>query len=247
MENLKKRNLEVINSIVSKISKIIQYRNNLGISKITNNHLMIIGGTVTERDACIDYVTATPFGKMVGLPKLDLAKTAEQTIIDCKNKPFYIENLMERIAELNNINKSKTNETLILIKDITEAPSFVLTSLLNFFENFLNQNTFIIVTAESLKKLDFFPPNWEKWIDIFEKIDITTNDGKSKRYYPSKTKVDNILIDHMRKYPNKPREFIVKHAIPILINKFPESKPYGKNTLISRISNIRKREYETLY
>ena len=236
MNNFDKRNFDVIYSIVSKFPEIINYRKKIEMSDTVDKFLMIVGGTITERDACIDYLTLPPFGKLVGLPSLDEQKVqAMKEVVDFKNKPFHIEWFIKKIADL------KTNNVvakLVLLKELSYSSYFVLSGLMNLKKASMDNSIFVIATAGSLNSIARLPL---AMIDMFKKFDITNYDvDLSKKDYPSKEDIDLILIDYMWKYPKQSREFIVRRAIHSIQSEFPDRKLYGKNTLMSRISNIRK-------
>lgn len=239
MTEFNKRNRGVIHSIVSKFSEVINYKANIENADSVNNFLMITGGTVTERDACIDYLTEPPFGKLVGLPGLDTnSKEQKKISINFKSKPYQVESFTENIKNIPNLNKSGNNPKLILLKDVSYSSQSILSSFADLFESLITDQFFIIATTESKEDLKDLP---SKLMERFETIHITYQNQKTERkHFPSKEEIDSILQNFINQYPNKSREFIARRAIPSIQNEFPQNKLYGKNTLISRISNIRK-------
>lgn len=237
-------NLGALYSIASKFPKVIEYRDKLEYSRSIDRYLMLIGGSITERDACIDYITRPPFEELSVFSSLNNSEKFERVIIDFAKGSNLSSGLsltnLQKISDLKLGISSLNSGKLFVLKGITGGFNDVLHELAHALNHSVKRPNFLIVTVESkydLKELD------QTWEAMFEKIDITTMKKRKacKKNYPSRYDVDTILEHYVKKYPEESRVFIVRKAEPSIKKMFEGKDLYKRSTLITRVSVIRNK------
>lgn len=219
--------------IVSKFPEVLEYRESLeSFSCCIDQYLMLIGGTVTMRDACIDYISSLPFSKVDKLKCSSLDKNIlEKQFIEDKTTDSVIKNRKKKIYD----------SKLFVLKDIFYFDK----NILNNFLKSINKSNFLVVTIDSKTELLKLPLIFQK---KFKMVDISTGSRKKDKVdrenFPSRNKVDSLLQEFIRKYPEKSRPFIVEKAFPLLEKRFAGKSMYNKSTLMTRISILRNQSNE---
>ena len=217
--------------IVSKFPGVIEYREKLlCCGGNLKKYLLLVGGTITIRDACIDYISSLPF---LGVDKL-MCSGLSMSIL--KEQFLSLDNKATE-HHLNNQNKDVFNSKLLVLNDIF---CFDKNILIEFFRSVLNSND-LIATISTKAELDKLPLVLRK---KFKVVDISTNNKKVKLTrdnYPPKYEIDNLLKGFIEKFPNRSRRIIVSKAFPVIKKKFAGKSMYKKSTLITRVSMLRNR------
>lgn len=219
--------LDNLCQIVSKFPEVLEYRNSLeNYGGRIDRYLMLVGGTITIRDACIDYISSLPF---LGIDKLNCSglnkNTVEQEFLSDTMKAYHLQHQ----------NKEIYNSKLFVLKDIFCFEKSTLDNLIKA----IIQSDFLVVTTDSKLELGKLPPDLKR---KFKMVDISTNRSKSNRKnFPPKNIVDKLLQKLIIKFPYESRTFIVEKAFPLLQKRFAAKSMYSKNTLMTRVSMLRNR------
>ncbi len=229
-------------AIVAKFPKVLEYRTRIEAGDIVNNFLLIVGGSVTERDACIDYISGLSAKKSnrsmrSGNDCVTLQKLVLNTTINNENlfDPIFLETNRN---EPSNIRRD--GNKLFVLPGIAKLDRNVLTDLAERLDKSQCKQNFLIATMANNTDLSMLPETCKQ---MFDEIDITMPKEKEKKRninYASKEDVDDILRKYVEKNPEKGRQFIVNEALPELKKEFSEDCLYKKSTLMTRISIIRK-------
>lgn len=242
MEQYKEK-VDPLYQIVSKFPEVIEYRNELENVENDRRYLMLVGGSVTERDACIDYISRLPFSGVNVVSCLhnskDDLKGNKVHLIGCKNSLPVSALLATKEEPANN---TIYNSRLFVLNNI----AYVDNQILDEFSDKEYKPNFLIATTGDRGDLWGLP---QMLRNMFKEVDISTkkvNLKLAKKIYAPRDEVDDILEKFIMQYPKATRPFIVKKAMPDLKDAFPGKAMYNKGTLMTRISIIRYKSKDPL-
>lgn len=213
--------------IVSKFPEILEYRKSLeSYGGGLDQYLMLVGGTITMRDACIDYISSLPFFQVDNLKCSGLNKNElKEQFLNNKDKVSFFQGKKKEIY----------NSKLFVLKDIFYFDKNILSE---FLQSIIKSN-FLVVTTDSKLELTSLPLVLKK---KFKMVDISINTKKNKvdrENFPAKNQVNKLLQQFIGKYPDKSRAFIVDKAFPLIQKRFTDKSMYNKSTLMTRISLLK--------
>ncbi len=230
--------------IVSQFPKILEFRNSLEKNRVVNKYLIIVGGSATERDACIDYIANTPLGNSsAGKHNGNDGIALKKHVIESSNPNV---NLFDAIFSKSGRNeagmKTDCDNNLFVLRRVANLDDDTLLNLAEKLENHENKPNILIATASNRDELWKLP---EQWRQLFDEIDLTRPrpDSRIKKLcenYAPIEEVDVVLLKYAKRYPGKGRKFIVEAALPELRDKFRAYDLQTEGSLITRVSFIRK-------
>ena len=225
--------------IVAKFPKVIEYRNSLMRFERVDKYLMLIGGSYSEREACIDYVSGFSCQASDDQSCRDKADgILKKEVIDLEDCSDLFATVLQKI-ETRKSDRMAIDDKLFVLNDISCRHNHVLVEFGHRFSNPLNKPDFLIATTRDRNEVEELP---QRWRDMFEEVNLTTL--KSKRRIPnfaSKDEIDKILMKYIRRYPYKRRKFVVEKALPELNEVFTDKDMYCEGTLITRLSTVRQK------
>ncbi|MGR3318425.1 MAG: hypothetical protein ACUZ8O_08080 [Candidatus Anammoxibacter sp.] len=227
--------------IVSKFPKVIDYRDNLMEFGRVDKYLMLIGGTYTEREACIDYVSGFSRGRTNNQSCKKIANgILRKEVIDLEDCSDLFATVLQKVSNKKS-GKRMINDKLFILKDISRRHNHLWIEFKQRFNDSLYKPDFLVATTKDRDELDELPQTWRT---MFEEVDLAPIKVKPKTRisnFASKDDIDKILMKYIRRYPYKSRRFVVEKALPKIEEVFAGKDIYSEGTLRTRISIVRQK------
>ncbi len=220
--------------IVSNYPKVVKFRDNIEKKKRFKKHIILAGGSITVRDACVDFVSGHSFNNVVKIPCLDKdISEIKSEIYEYKNGALYSGEQQGESTDFFN--------TLCVLYDVSEFALYDAAGFKNGLMKNIVKNNLFVATVKDVNAAKEFS---EVCPELFEFVDISSSNKRSKKcykVYPPGNSVDTILSKYVKKYPDKTRSFIVDSAMPEIEDAFKGKNMHKFASLETRITGIRKK------
>lgn len=239
--------IDPIYQIVSTYPEVLQYRNSIKDSETGDKSLMLVGGSVTERDACVDYISQLPFsGVDIFSCQVKSKKNSNSKNIGFSANLNFANTIIETIGK-NNYNSDGLlcNSRLLVLKCISRTDNKSLYNLAREFAISNNKPNYFVATIGCKDELDYLPGEWR---GLFDEIHLTIQNEKPKKKlnFVPKEEVDKLLKVYVEKYPYESRRFIAEKALKEIVKVFAGMACYKKSTLMTQISLIRNKKHDQI-
>ncbi|MGR3220116.1 MAG: hypothetical protein ACUZ8H_09920 [Candidatus Anammoxibacter sp.] len=231
-----------LSEIVAKFPQIIAFRNNLvefGVK--VDRYLMLIGGNVAERSACIDFISSfsckKPNSKSCGSKTGGMLK---KEVIEMDGCSDLLATILQKISN-NRADEITIDDKLFVLNDISCRRNDIWKEFGLRFNNPSLKPAFLVATIKDRNELEEIP---QKWRDMFEEVYLPPMRAERRKRivnFASKAGIDKILMKFIRRYPHKPRRFVVEKALPTINKIFAGRDIYCEGSLRTRISIVKQK------
>lgn len=232
-------------SIVSRFPGVVECRDRFIGDGRLDKFLMIVGGTITERDACIDYISGP---SSVRLDNGHLCDTGRGTVVrdffDLKKSGGSCEDVLQKVESVCLKGRRRDDRKLLVIHDVANISGDVWSRLEQKFCDGACRPDLVIGTSRDKGVWNGLPDAWRR---MFREVVIpdTNTTAKTKGIrsgfdFGLRDEVDRILMQFHKKHPANGREFVVKRALPAIRKILAGHQVYAESTLMTRLSVVRQ-------